>query len=89
MATYHQPGASIFQPSTTPAATQDPPTHPPDNSAADSDPETEYDRERRQRIAAAPQTFDGWRPELRAYLSSEQDKTTSKKTDLCDYWTVR
>lgn len=89
MATYHQPGLNIFQPSTAPAAMQAPPTRQQDDGAADSDPETEYDRERRQRIAAAPQTFDGWRAELRAYLSSEQDKTASKKTDLCDYWTVR
>lgn len=78
MAEQWSPNVNIFQPAPAPAPAPPAPAEAKDGS--DSDPETQYDR---KRLAALPQGFDGWRTELRQYLAQEEDRTVSKKTDLC------
>lgn len=87
MAENWSPNTNIFQP--TPAPAPAAPALATAKDGNDSDPETQYDRERRERLAAQPHGFDGWRTELCQYLAQEEDRSVSKKTDLCEYWTVR
>lgn len=88
MAALYQPNSQVFRRPTRPVPNDPPAPTAANDSDSASDPETEYDRERRRLAEAQPEGFSGWSAELRQWLA-EKDKVVTKKTNLCDYWTVR